>query len=210
VTCGVAAIASVIGRAQDGAALPQEGGRATLVGCFVHQAVTEQHGVLRWSKTHDKYMLASPRMGPATTVPEAECSASGTEEMLHLDGVHKSGLDQATPGRWIEISGKLNKAPHGTDLREFHVKAFHEVPVAPPAVAAAPAPQPYIAPAPMPRAEAAPAPAPPAEKPVATTGTKKIPHTASPLPLTALSGLLAIALGLALQQFARRRTLGRG
>jgi hypothetical protein len=67
----------------------------------------------------------------------------------------------------------------------------------------------YETPAPEPVVET------PAPEPVATTGVetpaevKKLPHTASPLPLIAMLGLFALTGGLVFGRIERQRALGR-
>jgi hypothetical protein len=88
-------------------------------------------------------------------------------------------------GRWIEVTGKLEKFENALELREMNVKSFREVPVVPQ------------------RAEVA-----PKALPVGTTG--ELPRTASSLPLTGLIGVIAFAGALALRRFACRPTPQRG
>src|SRR5262249_3171321 len=122
---------------------------------------------------------------------------------IRLEGTHKLHLDESV-GRWVEISGKLEGGHKGPELR---VKSFRQVPVVitrtvetTRTIEAPPAPAPPVAVAPE-----APTPL-PEEKPAATTGTvpKKLPHTASPLPLIGLTSLMSLAGGLGLRLFRRR------
>jgi LPXTG-motif cell wall-anchored protein len=89
-----------------------------------------------------------------------------------------------------------------------HVKSFSLVPVVIPPKAAEviiqQAPPTVEAPAPAPQiAEAAPAPEP---QPVPTSGVRKrLPKTATSVPLFGLIGLLSIGGGFALQLFNRRK-----
>jgi hypothetical protein len=191
--------------AQDTSALPK--GHMTLVGCF-----------LRMADPHDtddmRYVLANPTAGPATTVPDANCAATGNEQILRLSDLHKTQINSVTLGRWVEIYGELGKVRDADDLRKFEVKSIREVPVMRRVAIARPAPEPprLEAPAPAPEEQAVIVETP---APVATTGVepqaaKKLPHTASPLPLIAILGLFALSGGLVLSLFDRRQALGRG
>jgi hypothetical protein len=188
------------GRSQDISDLPK--GPATLVGCLQLQSTEEGN------TKHEKYLLVQPTMGPATTVPEATCSPTGNEPMLKLEHIRKRHLDVVNVGQWIEVTGKLEKAKHHS-TREFSVSDVRAVPVAPPRIAEArpmPAPpEPPAAAAPPIAAPPVAAPAPEAPAPVATTG--RMPRTASPLPLTALIGFLALSVGFALRLVGRRQSV---
>lgn len=205
--CGLVAIAPAKGSAQvrEGTAsgpafLPEQGGPITLYGCFLRMKVADEG---------TKFVLVNPTPGPATSVPEATCTSKGTEQMVELDDVHtnlhKHHLDRSKVGRWIEVTGRLEKTGHQA-LREVHVNTYRIVPVvAPRAAEAAPVPTPETI-------QPAPAPAAPLEaRPTATTGvTEELPHTASSLPLIALLGFLALAGGLALRLISYRQMLSRG
>jgi hypothetical protein len=184
--CGAITFAVERGLAQEASVLQK--GPVTVVGCL------QQGG------KHNKYLLANATSNVVASVPDAACTTTGTE-MIRLEGTHKLHLDESV-GRWVEISGKLEGPRKRPELR---VKSFRQVPVvitrtvettrtieAPPA-AVAPEPVTPIPPAPE-------------EKPAATTGTlpKKLPHTASPLPLIGLTGLMSLAGGLGLRLFRRR------
>ena len=130
---------------------------------------------------------------------------------------------------FVRISHNAARSTHGSHnngcqcpidedkhLRELEVADASEVPVVPPKVAEvmlppAPAPEPYVPPAAAaPEATPPPAAAAP-ETPIATTGVmekkhKRLPRTASQLPLTGLMGLLALTGGLALH-FRRRESV---
>ena len=197
--CGLIAIAPAQaqvrqGMAQGPAFLPEQGGQITLYGCFLRVPVANEG---------DKFVLAMPMLGPANSVTEATCTSKGTEQMVELDdvhtNVHEHHLDRSQVGRWIEISGRLEKAGHQA-LREVHVDTFRIVPVVS-TRAAEPAPAPMAEPIQPPPAPVTP----PVLKttPTGTVGTE-LPHTASSLPLIGLIGVLALAGGLALRM---RRTV---
>src|SRR5262245_49960804 len=120
-TCGAAAFAAGA-RAQDASSLPK--GHVTLVGCYVLMTDPTDPDDAR-------YMLANARLGPATSVSDPNCTATGSDPLLKLSEVHKHGLDLVSPGRWMEISGELGKMRDADDLRKFEVKSFREVPVTP-------------------------------------------------------------------------------
>ena len=199
----LATFALATARAQDATVLPGKG-PVTLVGCLVsgngeNYGSPGQHSPGKHQ--HGHYILANTTVGPATSVPDASCSATGGP-MIKLERMKKLDPD-ANVGQWVEVSGKLEKNQH-----EMHVKAFHAVPVVVPRAAEArPIPEApsYMPPQPAPTVEA---PAPPA--PIATTGVEKkarrLPKTASQLPLIELVGLLGFAGGLALLVDRRRVT----
>jgi hypothetical protein len=198
--CGLAATAAANGRAHPATGLPEKG-EVTLVGCFLREPIHNK----------DKYVLAQPTLGPATSVTEAACSSTGMGHLIKLEKVKKHHLEAVNLGQWIEVTGDLRKMRKDENFQDLHVTSFRPVPVvAPPVAHAMPAPEPpraMPAPQPAPIAEA-PAPA-PAPAPVATTGvvekkTHKLPHTASTLPLTALLSVVALAAGLALRVSRRQ------
>jgi hypothetical protein len=223
-TCGVSAIGAVAGpamRAHDHDHDPyiaktspkpvkahehhdnDDNQNVTLVGCFIR--VTDSDG------DHLKrYVLANATPGPATTVADQNCADQGSAQLIRLTDVDDVGLDQIASGRWVEISGELGKPRDADDMRKFELKSFREVPQTPRvAIMMIPAPPTvaYETPAPEPVVET------PAPEPVATAGTetpKKLPHTASPLPLIAMLGLFALSGGLALGLVDRRRAQQRG
>lgn len=197
-TAGLIAIAPATGWAQDPTEkmLPADGGPITLVGCFLRMKVSHEG---------TKFVLAKPTLGPATTVPEAACAAAGTDAMVELDdvhtNVHQHHLDRSKVGRWVEVTGRLEKTGHQT-LREVHVKTYREVPVAPPVVATAdpryvPEPEPLAIQAPLASVETS---------AVATSGTvDELPKTASSMPSVGLLGLFALAGGFAVTLIGGRR-----
>ncbi len=201
-TCAVVTVGFVTARAQDVASLPK--GHTTVVGCYLHMQ-NEHHQT--W------YVLAHPKVGPATTVPNAACSANSGDEMLRLDQVHGAQLDHATPGVWMELTGKLGEVKSHGRLRKFDVKTFRAVPVETTRVTViqAAAPPPQIAraepPAPAPAPAAAPEPA-----PAATSGIEPapLPKTASGLPFIALLGAISISAGFVLRLFDPQDVLKRG
>ena len=199
-TINLAGIAAANERAQE-ATIPEKG-EATLVGCFLRERIHND----------DKYVLTDARVGPATSVTAAACSAGGTGRMIKLEKVKKHHLEVVNVGQWVEVTGDLRKMHKPSDLQDMHVTSFRPVPViVPVAEALPPAPEsPRLVPTP-PTAPQAEAPAPPA--PVATTGVmtekpRRLPASASSLPLTALIGFGALAGGLVLL-FNRRRAEGR-
>ena len=105
-----------------------------------------------------------------------------------VDGKHV-GMSELKPG--MKLTATIVKETPGKVVESKAVKAAAPAPAAPPAPAAAPAPPP-----PAPAAAAAPAPAPaPAAEPA-----KKLPKTASPMPLVGLAGGALFLLGSALRR----------
>lgn len=202
-TCSLAGITSANARAQQATGLPEKG-EVTLVGCLLRERIHHD----------DKYVLAQPTVGPATSVTEATCSSSGGP-LIKLEKVKKHHLETVNVGQWVEVTGDLRKMHKHSDLQDMHVTSFRPVPVVVPRVSEAPPPPepPQPTPAPPVARMETPAPA-PAPAPVGTTGVEekkhhRLPHSASSLPLAALVGFVALAGGLALF-VDRRRTLGRG
>jgi hypothetical protein len=182
---------------RDGALLPQEqGGDVTAVGCLLKGTA------VRGGK--DDYVLARPRRGPINSVPEASCSADAGADALQLDNAEKGPITAAMIGKWVQISGRLEKetSKDPDDLRELDVETVRVIPVVvprPAQTAAAPAP----APAPRAAYTPTPAPAPAPEAPVQTA--KALPKTASDVPAIGLAGFLLLAGGLALRTLRLRQ-----
>jgi hypothetical protein len=205
---GTLATFALAARAQDSPSSPGKGGKGdvTMVGCLLsggeeNYGSPGQHSPGKHQ--HGHYILANTTVGTATSVPDASCSNTGGET-IKLERMKKLDPNGVNVGQWVEVSGKLEKNQH-----EMHVKSFRAVPVvAPRAAEARPIPEApsYVPLQPAPTVEA-PAPAP---APIATTGVEKkarrLPKTASQLPLIELVGLLGFAGGLALLVDRRRVT----
>jgi hypothetical protein len=195
--------ASLVGRAQNTTLIPDEGGTITLTGCFTTGQIHD----------HDRFVLAKPIVGSVASVQEATCSASGGDQLVKLQDLKQARLGSAILGHWVEIQGRLEGNHRSDAVREVHVKSYALVPVVvPPPPVAQRLPETYAPPPPSaaivetpsaPIAEAAPAPS-----RVATTGVqhakKRLPKTASSLPLIGLIGLASLAAGFALRSFVRR------
>jgi len=192
---GVVASGPAYAQRRDGGLLPQEeSGTVTAVGCLV------RGDAVRGGKK-DKYTLARPKRGPVSSVPEASCTADPGADALTIDNPEKGKITDAALGRWVEISGRLERETDKDpdNLRELDVATFRLVPVVIPP-APPPPPPTAAAPAPAPRApEPTPAAAPPPPKPA------QLPRTASPVPAIGLAGLLSLAAGLTLRSFRLRR-----
>jgi hypothetical protein len=192
---GVVASGPAYAQRRDGGLLPQEeSGNVTAVGCLV------RGDAVRGGKK-DKYTLARPKRGPVSSVPEASCTADPGADALTIDNPEKGKITDAALGRWVEISGRLERETDKDpdNLRELDVATFRLVPVVIPP-APPPPPPTAAAPAPAPRApEPTPAAAPPPPKPA------QLPRTASPVPAIGLAGLLSLAAGLTMRSFRLRR-----
>jgi hypothetical protein len=199
---GVMTAGPAYAQRRDGSLLPQEqSGTVTAVGCLVRGTA------VRGGKK-DKYTLARVKKGPVASVPEATCTTDAGADALTIDNPEKGKITDAMLGRWVEISGRLeretNKDPD--DLRELDVASAKIVPFVPPPappMAAAPAPAPAPRPAPAPAAAPRPTPA-PAPMP-APAPAPKLPKTASPIPLVGLGGMLSLAGSLLLRSLRLRR-----
>ena len=154
---------------------PGESGVITVTGCL------QRDGTKR-------YVLASPRAGTVASVSNGACDAAIDSRSLELDDADDRGINGSLVGRWIEISGRLEKetSTNPDNLRELSVRSFRLVTVVPPQRAVA-------APVPVPQAEA-PAPPPALTQPAAppTAIQEPLPKTASPLALFGLLGLLSL------------------
>ena len=62
-----------------------------------------------WRDNGDKYVLASPRLGPIANVPVDTCNATVDERALDLKDTDDHGINQSMLGHWIEVSGRLEK-----------------------------------------------------------------------------------------------------
>ena len=197
-TVGLVALGATSGRAQNTTAVPEKGGPITMVGCFTT-------GVIGKS-SHERFVLAKPIVGSVASVPDATCTASGSDQMIKLQDLKQVHLGNAQLGRWVEINGRLEGNHRADAIREVHVKSFSLVPVVvpPPPVAAVtqPEPQAFVeTPAPAaPIVEAAPAPVPTAG---VTDERKKLPKTATSLPLVGLIGVMSLAAALLLRAAGR-------
>jgi hypothetical protein len=159
-------------------------------------------------KDKDKYVLARPKKGPVASVPEASCTAAAGADALDLDDTKDAGVTDAALGRWVEVSGKLEKetSKNPDNLRELDVKSFKLVPVVPPRAAAAPSTTPSAAAS----ASTSPAARPPASEPAAPAASaqnagQSLPHTASNRPAIGLAALLALAAGFTLRSYRLRQ-----
>jgi hypothetical protein len=122
-------------------------------------------------------------------VSNGACDAAIDARALELDDADNRGINESLVGRWIEISGRLERetSTNPSNLRELSVRSFRLVTVVPPQRAAAP-------PVPAPPPEA-PAPAPVLTLPpgAPTAIAEPLPKTASPLAMIGLLGLLSIS-----------------
>ena len=165
--------------------------------------------------------------GATSPSSTADCGAAAAGEAYELGGSREKDLASYV-GRRVEITGTLKEAktetapagetkptggfdPLKQDLKLFEVDVVSFRPVAsqsdaasapPAAPQAPPAPQPPAAPAAQP--EPAPRPAspatPPSQQSTPAAPRQNLPRTASPLPITALFGLLSMATGLMLRR----------
>jgi hypothetical protein len=191
-TCGLS-VAPAHAQAHSAILPPDQDGLVTVVGCFVFGG-----------ENGNKHLLAGPTTAPIASVPEETCSVAVNSDALELEHTDKYGLSDSLIGRWIEVSGRLEKemSDDPDNHRELHVQSFRVIPVIPPVA--------YVPPAPAPVIQQEPVAPPPEmsarqeEQPVATTGTeerKSLPKTGSLLPAIALAGLLSLAAAVALRLY---------
>jgi hypothetical protein len=171
---------------------PDESGVITVAGCL---RAGPNHG------SDDGYVLATPRRGPIAGVPEGKCIGAIDDRAVELDHSVTRGIDDSMLGRWIEVTGKLEKetSDDPDNLREMYVDSFRMVPVIPRRAEAAST---IVSPE---QAEQQPA-TPPAETMArmeesaveATASFRALPNTATGLPAIGLLGLLSLGAGLVL------------
>jgi len=198
VTTAAIAFGLMIGPAnaqqRDGGLLPlNESGTVTVAGCLMR-------GNQVSGGDEDKYVLAN--LQHIANAPEQTCTADPGATAVQLDNPRKGNIDESMLGKWVEVSGRLEKET-STDniLRELDVNAARLLPVEAPRIAALPEPEPE----PQAVAEpAAPEPS-PAPVPVATSGQADLPKTASPTPIFAMLGFFACAGSLVLRSFRTRQ-----
>ena len=195
---GSIAVQPAYAQRRDGSLLPQEkGGDVTAVGCLLKGTS------VRGGK--DDYVLARPRRGPINSVPEASCSADAGADALQLDNAEKGPITAAMIGKWVQITGRLEKetSKDPDNLRELDVASVKVIPVVVPRPAQTAAAAPASAPAAAPRAYT-PSPA-PAPAPEAAPVHHHLPKTASQIPAVGLAGFLLLAAGLTLRTFRLRQ-----
>ncbi len=185
--------------------LPKKAKSIVMVGCFERRD-NEHHKSV--------YVITKPSIGYATTVSDGRCASTEGDPLLELRDMKHTALDDSMLGQWIEVRGDLKKQPGGDDFRELHLIASRVVPIAAPRAAEVlPEPAPRFEPSPAAPAPEAPAAAVESPAPVATTGVaepKRLPKTASSLPLTALIGFLSVAVAASLRALRRRDMMQRG
>jgi len=180
---------------RDGGLLPlKESGIVTVAGCLMR-------GDQVSGGDKDKYVLADLHPGPVADVREQTCTADAGATAVQLDNPRKGNINESMLGRWVEVSGRLEKET-STDniLRELDVNTARLLPEAPRAVAVA-------EPEPVPEAVAEPAAPEPSPQPVpvATSGQADLPKTASVEPIIAMLGLFAFAGSLGLRSLRTRQ-----
>src|SRR5687767_10897774 len=94
---------------------PEESGDITVAGCLQ-----------RGGANGDKFVLASPRVGSAANLPRTACTATVREGALELEHAQRNGIDDSMVGRFIEVSGRLEKETNASrdNLRELYVHSF--------------------------------------------------------------------------------------
>src|SRR5215208_421727 len=166
VSGGVTAVAVACGlmigayaQQRDGGLLPpQESGMVTIAGCLMR-------GNQVSGGDKDKYILANPTKDTATINGES-CTADASATAVQLDHPEKGNINEAMLGKWVEISGRLEKETSNDNiLRELDVNTARLLTAEAPRTAA------VSTPVPEPQAVAPAAPEPsPAPAPVATSG----------------------------------------
>lgn len=197
-TVGMIAFAPATGQAQNTAAIPDQGGPISLVGCFTKGTIGHS----------DRFVLAKPIVGSVASVADGSCTAGGSDQLVKLQDMTGTGLKGVPEGRWVEIHGRLEGSHRSDAVREVHVKWFRMVPVvAPPVVAEATPPRAPVIEAPVIEAPGIVPDAFPTPAPVATTGERQeLPKTGTSLPLLEMIGVLSLLAAFSLFVI-RRRTI---
>ena len=136
--------------------------------------------------------------------------ASYVGQKVEITGTLKEAKTAAGPSGEAKPTGGFDPLKQDLKLFEVDVISFRPMPAsqstaaAPAAAAPAPAPTPEPAPrasaqSPAPAAQPAPA-TPPSQQSASASSRQGLPRTASPLPMTALFGLLSMATGLILRR----------
>jgi hypothetical protein len=203
-TCAVTTVDPAQAQRRDGNLLPQDtGGMITVAGCLVRGAdVRGGH--------ENRYVLLYPKSGPLNSVSEEKCRTDPGADAIELENSDRLGMNDSLVGRWVEVSGRLEKetSQDPDNLREMDARSFRMIPVVPPreALIAELAPRQEAAPPIVEesRAPALAAPDPVERRPVATTGrAERLPKTSSYLPALGWIGLLSLAGGVALGMRSR-------
>jgi hypothetical protein len=207
---------ALIGAAAEVAPLYAQAGGASAFPPSDESALVTVVGCLQRGGNHqDEYVLSDVAVGPATGMPEATCRPSSSGAAIELEHDRRVGMNDTMLGRWVEVSGRLEKETSSTPhhLRELHVRSVRMVPVIPPRAAATTAPLEVTPPEQVPliagqtaAAEPEPATAPQAPEPVGTSGQAQeaLPKTAGELPPVAAIVLLSLAGALALRSYRVR------
>lgn len=161
-------------------------------------AVVTVTGCLLGGDKPGRFVLAAPRLGAVPNVENGACDAPIDSRTLDLEDADDRGINDTLIGRWVEISGRLERetSDNPENLRELSVRSFRIVPVVPRLA--------EFAPPPAPRADLS---APPAQAPPPTAIEEPLPATASPLAMLGLLGLLTLAGGIGVNIY-RARTRG--
>jgi hypothetical protein len=101
---------------------PEQSGLITVSGCL-----------LRGGTNGDKYVLASPRSGAVDALPGDTCNVAVDEGALELEHARRHDINESMLGRWIEVSGRLEKETNSDpgNLRELYVHSFRVAGIAP-------------------------------------------------------------------------------
>ena len=122
--------------------LPQDQeGEVTAAGCLFR-------GTAVRGGPKNKDVLARPKEGPFPAFPRQRARPTPVTMPWTLDNTSKAGMNDKLLGRWVEITGKLEKetSKNPDNLRELDVASFKMIPVAAPPRPGPPATPPAAAP----------------------------------------------------------------
>src|SRR5262245_18642150 len=102
---GAVAVQPAYAQLRDGGLLPQaDSALMTIAGCLVRGG--ESIGL---GNRERELVLANPKLGPINSVTEESCTAAADDNALQLHRYRAVGINDQLVGRWVEISGRLEK-----------------------------------------------------------------------------------------------------
>ena len=105
---GVVTVDPAYAQRRDGNLLPQDqGGQVTAVGCLV------RGNAVRGGKEKN-YVLARPKKGPVSSVPDGACTADPGDDALDLNDTSKVDKIDSLLGRWVRSAAGSRRKPART------------------------------------------------------------------------------------------------
>ena len=116
IACGLTVVSSYAQQRDGGLLPPGETGLVTVTGCLLRgNQITGGDAA--------KYVLANPRKAPATPTGQS-CTAEPGANAVQLDNPDRARISDTMLGRWVEITGRLERETAGQSksLRELDVE----------------------------------------------------------------------------------------